>query len=70
MMHMGTFDHKAERRKRCNSLLTALMGKNNIDLWWNSRNKHWDMKTPNEQWEIDYESVYNYLMHQCNGDYS
>jgi len=67
---MSQLDHKQGLRKRCDSLLTVLMGKNNIESWWNSKNKNWVMKTPNEQWEIDYESVYNYLMHQCNGDYS
>jgi hypothetical protein len=67
---MSDFDHAAERRKRCDCLLTALIGKNNVDDWWNSPNKQWNMRTPNEQWAIDYTSVYNYLMNQLNGDYS
>ena len=67
---MAEFDRKAERRKRCDCLLTVSLGVANVDQWWNSRNKHWNMRTPNEQWEIDYESVYNYLMTQLNGDYS
>jgi hypothetical protein len=67
---MSDFDHKAERRKRCDCLLTVSIGAKMVDHWWNSRNKYWNMKTPNEQWEIDYESVYNYLMTKLNGDYS
>ena len=67
---MSDFDYKAERRKRCDCILIATLGAVNVDKWWNSRNKHWDMRTPNEQWEIDYKSVYDYLMAQLNGDYS
>jgi hypothetical protein len=67
---MSDFDLQAERRKRCDCLLTALMGKMNVKGWWNSPNLAFHGRTPDEQWAIDYTSVYDYLMNQLNGDYS
>jgi len=52
-------------RQRCNDLLIALMGKDHADSWWNSRNRAFNMLTGNQQWEIDPESVYIYLLSFC-----
>ena len=49
-------------KKRCDWLLTAMLGKDNIEKWWQSRNKAFDMKTAQEQFDIDPKVVYNYLM--------
>ena len=49
-------------KQRCNVLLIALMGKDHVDSWWNSRNHAFNMLTGNQQWEIDPESVYSYLL--------
>jgi hypothetical protein len=49
-------------KKRCDVLLIALVGKDLAPKWWDSRNKAFDDKTPSEQWEIDPQSVYDYLM--------
>ena len=43
-------------------LLTVMLGKNNVEDWWQSRNKAFDMKTAKEQFDIDPKIVYNYLM--------
>jgi hypothetical protein len=40
----------------------AMLGKEMAPKWWDSPNKAFDLKTPNEQWQIDPESVYDYLM--------
>jgi hypothetical protein len=53
---------KDATRKRCNWLLTAMLGKDNVELWWQSRNKAFDMKTAEQQFDTDPESVYNYLV--------
>lgn len=49
-------------KKRCDWLLTAMLGKDNVDGWWKSRNKAFDMKTAEEQFAVDPESVYQYLL--------
>jgi hypothetical protein len=43
-------------------MLTAILGKDNVDAWWQSRNKAFDMKTAQEQFDIDPEVVYKYLL--------
>lgn len=54
-------------KKRCDWLLTALVGSNLVESWWVSPNKNWDMKTPKEVFATDPESVYNYLMGHAFG---
>lgn len=49
-------------KKRCDWLLTAMLGKDNVDAWWQSRNKAFDMKTAQEQFDVDPEVVYRYLL--------
>ena len=49
-------------KKRCDALLIALLGKDLAPKWWESRNKAFDGKTPAEQWGIDPQSVYDYLI--------
>lgn len=52
-------------KQRCNVLLIALMGKDHVESWWNSRNRAFNTLTGNQQWEIDPESVYSYLLSFC-----
>lgn len=54
-------------RDRCKILLIAMLGKDLALKWWDSPNKAFDMKTPEEQWEQDYLTVYNYLMDHAYG---
>lgn len=54
-------------RKRSEALAIALLGEQVAKQWWNSSNKAFDMKTPNQQWKQDYLTVYNYLMDQGYG---
>jgi hypothetical protein len=49
-------------RKRCDAFLVALLGEHNVQGWWNSKNRAFDMRTAQEQWELDPQVVYNYLM--------
>lgn len=49
-------------RDRCNMLLTALMGKEYIEEWWDSPNKRFDGETPRKVFDSEPNRVYNYLM--------
>jgi hypothetical protein len=53
-------------RKRCDALLTALLGKKMVLAWWNSKNKAFDGKTPEEHWKENSQSVYDYLMYHVS----
>jgi hypothetical protein len=52
-------------KQRCDLLLQAMVGPNLVEKWWQSRNKAFDMKTAKEQFDIDPQVVYNYLMGQA-----
>ena len=49
-------------KNKCDLLLQAMVGPNLVNKWWQSPNKAFDMKTAQEQFDIDPEVVYNYLM--------
>ena len=49
-------------KRKCDLLLQAMVGPNLVNKWWQSPNKAFDMKTAQEQFDIDPEVVYNYLM--------
>jgi hypothetical protein len=53
-----------------NKILLALLGSQELVIrWWDSPNKAFDMKTPNELWESgEKETVKDYLIRQF--DYS
>jgi len=53
-------------KKKCDILLAAMLGKDNIEGWWRSRNKAFNMMTAQEQFDIDPVIVYNYLMLQAS----
>jgi len=52
-------------KKKCDIILAAILGEDNIEGWWRSRNKAFNMMTAQEQFDIDPEIVYNYLMLQA-----
>ena len=54
-------------REFCDEMLFALVGSEELaEAWWVNYNKAFD-KTPNEQWEEDLRTVYNYLGFQAFG---
>jgi hypothetical protein len=59
---------KSNYRRKCDALLTALIGADRVEDWWNSKNLTFGC-TANEQWEKDHVSVYNYLLSHSSGDY-
>jgi hypothetical protein len=61
------FEHQYKQRSL--ALLTAMLGSELATEWWNSPNKAFDMRTPADQWLIDYKSVYQYLMKSSEGEW-
>lgn len=59
---MTNDDRKSLLKQRCDLMLDAMIGHDLVASWWESRNRAFDERTPLQQWEVDYESVYNYLM--------
>ena len=53
-------------RARCNAILLALLGETHAPLWWESRNKAFDMLTAQQQWDKNPGVVYRYLMLQAS----
>lgn len=53
-------------KQRSQWLLTAMLGKDLVDPWWNTPNKAFGMRTPAGMWVEDYIKVYNYLMSQVS----
>ncbi len=56
------FDKNVELRQRCEWLLTTLMGKDHVNLWWNSTNRTFDNQTPESVFVRDPNTVYQYLL--------
>jgi hypothetical protein len=50
----------------CDVLVIALVGKKHSKDWWNSPNKAFDNKTPEEMWTVEPYRVYEYLMHYAD----
>jgi hypothetical protein len=46
-----------------------MVGKDASNTWWNGKNQAFDMQTPQETWEKDYNKVYQYLMSHASGQY-
>lgn len=51
----------------CDKLIGALVGKENVNMWWSSPNKAFDNSTPAEVFSEDPKSVYEYLIWHAYG---
>jgi hypothetical protein len=52
-------------------IVEALVGEEFSERWWTSSNRAFDGKTPEEQWELAPDVVFNNLMtHAFDGGYS
>ena len=40
-----------------------------VNLWWDTPNHAFDMKTPADVWEYDRKQVFEYIRRQYSGDY-
>lgn len=57
-------------KRRCNRMLTAMVGVDLVESWWVSSNKSFSGQTPASVFEREPEAVYNYLMSHMSGGYS
>ena len=57
-------------KNECDTILSSLLGSEGLVIkWWNSKNNAFNMLTPNEQWDVNKESVIDYVLGQLNGDF-
>jgi hypothetical protein len=56
-------------RVACDQMVAALVGKQAFEWWWNSKNKAFSMRTPQEEFLENPKNVYKYLMGHCDGSY-
>ena len=54
-----------EFRTIADKLIASMVGKNQIESWWNSANQVFDGRTPEQQWQSGSDQVINYLMHHA-----
>lgn len=54
-------------RRRCETMILSLVGAELAPNWWRGQNLAFDMRTPEEQWIIDPESVYKYVCGTVDG---
>lgn len=56
-------------RARCEALITAMVGKDLVDQWWNSPNKAFGGDTPEQIYSVAPSAVYAYLMKSSEGEW-
>jgi len=59
--------NEARKRQRSEVLVIALVGKDLAPVWWASQNRAFGQLTPNDQWSVDCDVVYQYLMNHHEG---
>lgn len=57
------------RRKRCEVLLIAMLGRKLAAEWWDRPNKAFDGLTPQTAYITDPDKVYQYLMRSSEGEW-
>ena len=56
-------------RARCEALVTAMVGQELADKWWNGANKAFCGDTPEQIYSVAPSSVYAYLMRSAEGEW-
>lgn len=64
---MNTYQEIQIMRNRCESMILSMVGKDYTNVWWNSPNKAFQEKTPNEVFDTDPERVYDYIIGHIDG---
>lgn len=54
-------------RKRSEVLIISLVGRELASTWWDSKNKAFDMQTPNQEFQQNPEKVYGYCLGHAQG---
>lgn len=56
-------------RKRCEVIVTALVGQELADQWWNGPNRAFGGDTPEQMYSVTPSVVYAYLMKSLEGEW-
>ena len=56
-------------RKRCEALVTAMVGKELAEKWWTGPNKAFGGDTPEQIYSVAPSAVYAYLMKSSEGEW-
>jgi hypothetical protein len=56
-------------KERCDRLLESMLGLEAAQCWWHTPNRAFAGTTPEGQWILEPNTVYNYLVMHCSGDY-
>lgn len=59
---MNNYTEEQKMRLRCEAFLHAMLGKDHVSSWWQSRNLAFNSITPEQMWSISPEKVYHYLV--------
>lgn len=63
------YNHTTDKdvlRKRCDAMLMALLGKDQlVDMWWASDNIYFGLAKPSAVFDDNPQAVYNYLVTHC-----
>jgi hypothetical protein len=59
----------ARMRKRCESLVIAMVGENLSKQWWTGSNKAFGGDTPEQMYSVAPSAVYAYLMKSAEGEW-
>jgi hypothetical protein len=62
--------NRAQIKAECDAILEQTVTKSLADLWWQSRNKAFFLKTPEEMLDEDPQSVLSYLKDASTWEYS
>lgn len=58
---------QAEFRTIADQLVSSLVGTDHVAAWWDSPNRAFDDRTPEQQWASGSDQVVNYLMAHAFG---
>jgi hypothetical protein len=58
---MNDSSTREQLRRTCSVIIEALVGEEFSERWWSSPNRAFDNRTPNEQWALAPEVVFDYL---------
>ena len=61
------FMSELELKQHCNDMILALVGVDNVDDWWQSKNRAFKNRAPAGVFLEDPEKVYLYLTQHCSG---
>lgn len=59
--------HDVVLKARCNAYLLAMLGESNVEKWWQSPNKAFDLQKPIDVFEKNPESVFKYVQGCSDG---